>query len=109
IVGEADFRRQSRARMTGRDRGIARVYAERSSGRLVGATMCVPDGEHMAHLLALAVGQGLTVADMLRMPIYHPVLEEGLRGAFRDLAKQLAGAGESDLAACEGLQAEALD
>src|SRR5690606_21342713 len=109
IVGEADFRRQSRARMTGRDRGLARVYADRQSGRLLGATMCVPDGEHMAHLLALAVGQGLTVADLLRMPIYHPVLEEGLRGAFRELARQLPDFGKSDLAACEGLQAEALD
>lgn len=109
IVGEADFRRQSRARMTGRDRGLARVYADRESGRLLGATMCVPEGEHMAHLLALAVGQGLTVADLLRMPVYHPVLEEGLRGAFRELAKQLSGGGESDLAACGAFQAEALD
>jgi len=109
IVGEADFRRQSRARMTGRDRGIARVYADRASGRLLGAAMCVPDGEHMAHLLALAVGQGLTVADMLRMPVYHPVLEEGLRGAFRELAKQLPDGGVSDLSACGGFQAEALD
>ncbi|MCM5570100.1 dihydrolipoyl dehydrogenase [Burkholderiaceae bacterium FT117] len=109
IVGEADFRRQSRARMTGRDRGIARVYADRASGRLLGAAMCVPGGEHMAHLLALAVGQGLTVADMLRMPVYHPVLEEGLRGAFRALAKQLPDGGVSDLSACGGFQAEALD
>lgn len=109
IVGEADFRRQSRARMTGRDRGLARVYADRESGRLLGATMCVPEGEHMAHLLALAVGQGLTAADLLRMPVYHPVLEEGLRGAFRELAKQMPGGGESDLATCEGFQAEALD
>lgn len=109
VVGEADFRRQSRARMTGRDRGLARVYADRESGRLLGATMCVPDGEHMAHLLALAVGQGLSVADLLRMPIYHPVLEEGLRGAFRELARQLPGGGESDLAACGDFDAEALD
>ncbi|TXL68314.1 dihydrolipoyl dehydrogenase [Zeimonas arvi] len=109
VVGEADFRRQSRARMSGRDRGLARVYADRESGRLLGATMCVPEGEHMAHLLALAVGQGLTVADLLRMPIYHPVLEEGLRGAFRELARQLPGSGDSDLAACGGFQAEALD
>ncbi|MFP5413315.1 MAG: dihydrolipoyl dehydrogenase, partial [Gammaproteobacteria bacterium] len=109
IVGEADFRRQSRARITGRERGLARVYADRESGRLLGATMCVPEGEHMAHLLALAVGQGLTAADLLRMPVYHPVLEEGLRGAFRELAKQLPGGGESDLATCEGFQAEALD
>ena len=31
----------------------------------------------------------MTVADMLAMPFYHPVLEEGLRSALRDLAKNV--------------------
>lgn len=109
IVGQAGFGRQSRARMTGRDRGLARIYAERGSGRLLGATICAPGAEHMAHLLALAVEQKLTVRDLLRMPVYHPVLEEGLRGAFRDLARQLPDAGDSDLAGCGAFRAEALD
>jgi dihydrolipoamide dehydrogenase len=46
---------------------------------------------------------------MLRLPFYHPVLEEGLRTALRDLAAQLPAANESDLAACEPLSAEALE
>lgn len=108
VIGEANFENQGRARIAQRNRGLVRIYAGRGDGRLLGAEMCVPAAEHMAHLLALAIGQGLTAADLLRMPIYHPVLEEGLRTALRDLAKQLPGAG-SDLAGCGEFHAEALD
>ena len=71
--------------------------------------MCSPDAEHMAHLLALAIDRSLTVHDMLRMPFYHPVLEEGLRTALRALSKQLPHCRESDLAGCEAFGAQALD
>ncbi len=109
IAGEVDFRNQGRARAAQRNRGLLRIYADRDSGRLLGAEMCAPAGEHFAHLLAFAIQLGLTVHDLLRMPFYHPVLEEGLRTALRDVARQLAPAAESDLAACEALGVEALD
>jgi dihydrolipoamide dehydrogenase len=38
----------------------------------------------------------LTVEQMLEMPFYHPVVEEGVRTALRDLAANLAK-GSSDL------------
>jgi dihydrolipoamide dehydrogenase len=108
IVGEADFSRQARARMAAENHGRLRVYASRGDGRLLGAELCVPRGEHLAHLLALAIGRGLAVRELLRMPFYHPVLEEGLRGALRGLSGQLGAAGP-DLATCEAYRAEALD
>jgi hypothetical protein len=43
------------------------------------------------------------------MPFYHPVLEEGLRSALRDLARFLPQKGESDLAQCGPIGHEALD
>jgi dihydrolipoamide dehydrogenase len=46
---------------------------------------------------------------MLRLPFYHPVLEEGLRTALRDLAAQLPAGNESDLGSCGPFNAEALD
>jgi dihydrolipoamide dehydrogenase len=46
---------------------------------------------------------------MLRMPIYHPVMEEGLRAALRRAAKQLPAGTQSDLAHCEDFEIEALD
>lgn len=109
LAGEVDFRHQSRARAGQRNRGILRIYGEPGSGRLLGAEMCSPAAEHMAHLLALAVDRSLTVHDMLRLPFYHPVLEEGLRTALRELAAQLPACGESDLAGCEPLNVQSLE
>lgn len=109
LTGEVRFERQGRARAGQRNKGILRLYAETEIGRLLGAEMCAPDGEHMAHLLALAIERSLTVHGMLRMPFYHPVLEEGLRTALRDLSAQLPVCGESDLAGCEALDAEGLE
>ena len=108
-IGEVRFERQGRARAGQRNKGVMRLYAERASGRLLGSEMCAPAGEHMAHLLALAIDRSLTVRDLLRMPFYHPVLEEGLRSALRDLAAQVPAGSDSDLAACGALDAEALD
>jgi dihydrolipoamide dehydrogenase len=109
IAGEVNFENQGRARAAQRNRGLLRIYAQRDDGRLLGAEMCAPAGEHLAHLLALAIQLGLTVHELLRLPFYHPVLEEGLRTALRDLARQLAARAESDLAACEAFGVSALD
>ncbi|SFO18353.1 dihydrolipoyl dehydrogenase [Nitrosospira briensis] len=109
LMGEMQFKHQGRAMAGQRNKGVLRLYAQPETGRLLGAEMCVPAAEHMAHLLALAIGHSLTVHEMLRMPFYHPVLEEGLRTALRGLSKQLPSCGESDLAGCEAFDAEALD
>ncbi|MBE7423161.1 MAG: dihydrolipoyl dehydrogenase [Zoogloeaceae bacterium] len=112
IEGEISFARQGRARAGQRNHGLMRLYAEPETGKLLGAEMCAPAAEHMAHLLALALDRGMTVRELLRLPFYHPVLEEGLRSALRELASQLPAAGDSDLQSCggfEGIGAEALD
>jgi pyruvate/2-oxoglutarate dehydrogenase complex dihydrolipoamide dehydrogenase (E3) component len=67
-------------------------------GKPVGAELCAPDGEHLAHLLALALERKCTVRDLLRAPFYHPTLEEGLREALRDAAKNLPGGDVFELA-----------
>jgi dihydrolipoamide dehydrogenase len=71
------------------NRGLLRVYGERATGRLLGAEMVAPRGEHLAHLLAWAVQAGMDVETALEMPFYHPVIEEGLRTALRDLSVNL--------------------
>jgi len=112
IEGEIDFARQGRARAGQRNHGLMRLYAGPETGKLLGAEMCAPAAEHMAHLLALALDRGMTVRELLRLPFYHPVLEEGLRSALRELAAQLPPAGDSDLNTCAGfaaIGAEALE
>ncbi|MDO8862920.1 dihydrolipoyl dehydrogenase [Haliea sp. E1-2-M8] len=108
ITGCVDFSSQGRALTAQRDEGILRVYAARDGGPILGAEMCAPAAEHLAHLIALAIHRGLTAADLLAMPFYHPVLEEGLRTALREIARE-SQFDYSDLAACEGYQLEALD
>jgi dihydrolipoamide dehydrogenase len=88
-IGEVSFENQGRARVAGTNRGLMRLYGELGSCRLLGAEMFGPGMEHMAHLLAWSVQQGMTVPGMLAMPFYHPVLEEGLRTGLRDLGARL--------------------
>lgn len=89
-VGEVSFEDQGRSRVMGVNQGLLHVYADRISGRFLGAEMIGPRAENLAHLLAWSHQQGLTVAQMLEMPFYHPVIEEGLRTALRDAAAKLA-------------------
>jgi dihydrolipoamide dehydrogenase len=64
-----------------------RLYAEKKNGVILGAELIAPYGEHLAHLINWSIGNKLHATDVLSMPFYHPVLEEGLRKAFREAAK----------------------
>ncbi len=89
VVGERDFSSQARARVMQANHGVLHIYARMEDGKLLGAEMCMPRAEHIAHELAWTIEQGLTVADMLAMPFYHPVIEEGLQNALHDAYSQL--------------------
>ena len=87
--GSVSFEDQGRSRVMGRNQGALQVYAERASGRFLGAEMIGPAAEHIGHLLAWSVQRGDTVQQMLDSPFYHPVIEEGLRTALRHLQRAL--------------------
>ncbi len=89
VVGERDFSTQARARVMHANTGVLHIYARMEDGKLLGAEMCMPRAEHIAHQLAWAIEQGLTVADLIAMPFYHPVIEEGLQNALHDAYSQL--------------------
>lgn len=88
-IGAVDWGRQGRARVLRKNYGLTRIYATRGDRKLCGAELAGPGAEHMAHLLAWAVQQGLTVDEALKMPFYHPVLEEGLRTALQGVKADL--------------------
>lgn len=101
-IGKVSFENQGRSRVMLQNKGMLRVYAEYGSCRFLGAEMIGPRCEHIAHLLAWAVQAHLTVPQMLEMPFYHPVIEEGVRTALRDLAAELAkDASQTDAADSE--------
>ena len=63
--------------------------------------MAAPAGEHLAHLLSWVIQKGMTVFEVLQLPFYHPVVEEGLRTALRDLAAKVESAPPAiELALC---------
>lgn len=104
-IGQVSFENQGRAHVMGRNRGLLRVDASTRDCTLLGAEMFGPAADHMAHLLAWSVQQRLSVPQALAMPFYHPVLEEGLRTALRDLAARLRVHGQcrpEDLADAPG-------
>ena len=88
-IGEVSFEDQGRSRVMLRNKGLLHVYGEHGTGRFLGAEMMGPNVEHIAHLLAWAHQQQMTISQMLDMPFYHPVIEEGLRTALRDLNAKL--------------------
>lgn len=98
VTGKVDFGNQGRSRVMLKNKGLLHVYADIRTGLFLGAEMLGPAAEHMAHLLAWAVQQELTINTMLEMPFYHPVVEEGLRTALRDAAAKLQQA-QAELAA----------
>jgi len=88
-AGEVRFDRQGRAKVMAENTGMLRVYGDKQSGRLLGAELAAPRGEHVAQLLAWAIQKQMTVFELLQLPFYHPVIEEGLRTALRDLSRQV--------------------
>src|SRR5450830_2041875 len=91
-TGQVSFEDQGRSRILLKNKGLLNVYADPASGRFLGAEMLAPAAEHLAHLLSWALQNKMTLAQLLEMPFYHPVIEEGLRTALRDLDHKLRAA-----------------
>jgi len=88
-TGRVSFADQGRSRVMRKNQGALHLYADKDDGRLLGAEMIGPAAEHLGHLLAWSVQRSDTVQQMLDSPFYHPVIEEGLRTALRDLQRAL--------------------
>lgn len=100
-IGEADFSTQGRSRVMLKNKGKIRVYGEYGTGLFLGAEMIIPAAEHISHLLAWCHQQRMTIKQMLDMPFYHPVIEEGLRAALQSLCKDLKqNRGKANCAEC---------
>lgn len=90
LIGSASGSSNGRARILGAEDGLIRLYADKHSGRLLGASLLCSAGEHLAHQLAWAIQRGETAQSLLEMPFYHPVIEEMLASALQGIAKHFA-------------------
>ena len=88
-VGVVDYGDQGRARVMGENHGMVRIAGKAGTGQIVAAQMIGPRVEHTAHLLAWAIQGRMLVSEALDRPFYHPVIEEGIRTALRDLQSKL--------------------
>lgn len=84
VIGEVSFDNQGRSRIMGVNCGLLRIYACPKTSLVLGASMVGPDAEYMAHILATAVTNEVTIDGLLASPFYHPTILEGLRTALRD-------------------------
>jgi dihydrolipoamide dehydrogenase len=89
VEGYASFENQGRATLKIENTGCLKVLGCPETGAIWGAEIFAPGGEHLAHLVAWMISCERTVTQVLELPFYHPTLEEGLRTALRDMAKQI--------------------
>ena len=89
VTGKVSFEGQGRSRIILKNKGLMHIYADRNSGLFLGSEFIGPHAEHLAHLMSWAHQQKMTIQQMLEMPFYHPVIEEGLRTALRDAKSKL--------------------
>ena len=85
VTGAVSFEGQGRSIIKLKEIGLLHIYGNPKDGKILGAEIFGPDAEHIAHLLSWVIEMDLTVNKVLSFPFYHPVIEEGLRTALRDL------------------------
>ncbi len=88
-IGEIKMAPVGRALIMAKNKGLIRVYADKSTGKVLGASMACAKGENLGHLLCWCIEMGMTVQQLLRMPFYHPVVEEALQAALYNLKSKL--------------------
>lgn len=88
VTGEVDFKDQGRAKIENENFGKIRLFADQNGGYFRGAEIMAPAAEHLAHFLAMALTQRMSINEILETPFYHPTLEEGLKTALEDAASK---------------------
>ncbi len=89
IIGRARMAKGPRHEIYHDHRGLIQVYVDKNSGSLLGAEIFGRGAEHMAQTLVLAIEHKMTVGEILRMPVYHPSLEEVMKAALNKALFQL--------------------
>ena len=89
VIGSMKVAGLGRALIMTKNKGLIHLYCDKKDGKLLGAALCIARGESLGHLLAWSIEMGLTIFDMLKMPFYHPVMEEALQSALRNAAHKV--------------------
>lgn len=90
VIGKVNFEGQGRSRVMGVNCGLLHIYSCKETDKILGASMVGPDAEYIAHILAVAITNDLSIKQLLDTPIYHPTIVEGLRTALRNAQHKMA-------------------
>lgn len=90
VIGTATGASNGRSKILQTPDNIVRVYAERRTGAIVGASLLTVRGEHLCHLLAWAIQRRETIASLLELPFYHPTIEELIQSALMDARAKMS-------------------
>ena len=90
VIGKVSFDNQGRSRVMGVNCGLLHIYGCKQTDKILGASMVGPDAEYIAHILAVAITNSLSIKELLDTPFYHPTILEGLRTALRDVQEQMS-------------------
>lgn len=89
LIGTAYTQSNGRSQVLSEHKGVLRLYADKTSGKLLGASMLGMRAEHVAQFLALAIQREETAQSLLQIPFYHPVVEETIQSALQDIARHI--------------------
>ena len=89
LIGSADTQSNGRSQVLSEHKGLLRLYADKSSGKLLGASMLGMRAEHVAQFLALAIEREESAHSLLQIAFYHPVVEELIQAAAQDIARHM--------------------
>ena len=89
LIGSANTQSNGRSQVLSDHEGVLRLYADKTSGKLLGASMLGMRAEHVAQFLAMAIQREETAHSLLQIPFYHPVVEETVQSALQDIARHI--------------------
>jgi pyruvate/2-oxoglutarate dehydrogenase complex dihydrolipoamide dehydrogenase (E3) component len=69
--------------------GYVKAWAERSTGRIIGAQCVGKDAGELIHALAVGISMKATAGDLLKVHWYHPTLSEIWSYPLEDIAEAI--------------------
>ena len=88
-------------RLTKQEGGMLRLYCDEYSHLILGAELCMHDGGHLAHLIAMAIQHKLTIEQVGALPYFTPsyeqILQEACQIACKNIVRKALGAYSSTI------------
>lgn len=90
VVAEYPFDDHGKSILMEAKYGYVKAWAQRSTGRIVGAQCVGKDAGELIHAMAVGISMGATAADLLKVHWYHPTLSEIWSYPLEDIAEEMA-------------------